>query len=582
MNDRTICDPQRIEQFLEQTKTGVIAGAPQYMSPEQARGEPVDQRSDLFSLGSVLYAMCTGRPPFRAETSYGVLRRITDEEPRPIREINPDIPDWLCGIVGKLMSKRPDGRFSSAQEVAALLEQCLAHVQQPTIVPLPKVAGTGYPRAGGVPSASGSLFFPGEGQGVRAAAHSHKSRNIFTKGTLTMLTLIGISLFAVGVVSTNPPDISGRWQGDGWGQVTLKQGAPGEYTGTYTDTVAKEKQPGKLTLKWSRIERRFNGTWREGDDDRFGDLSVRLVDNAIRGALTTSDKSKINPATPRLADLVWTQAKAVQKITDVAPARTGSAVRKVLAFSQDSNRSYVMVPGSPSLHTLTDGRNKQLSLTAWVYPTEEMDNNGVLYKGRLDRSQGVFQVSFAHGVGQPNKLNFRLNGAGLGDDGELTSDEHIPLNQWTFIACTYDGDKQRIYINGALAASAAYHMPLQEDASAFFIGIYQSTTYRYNDEHYQCFQGSIADVGLWKKGLDNTAIAALYEAGRGGLRRASRALRDNRLTAGYALDEGRGTTVADFSGHENTGKLQSDVPWGLIATDKENPSATVHSPRAEE
>ena len=78
------------------TREGTIAGTPQYMSPEQARGESVDQKSDLFSLGSVLYALCTGRPPFRADSSYGVMRRISDSAPTPIRELNPDIPDWLC------------------------------------------------------------------------------------------------------------------------------------------------------------------------------------------------------------------------------------------------------------------------------------------------------------------------------------------------------------------------------------------------------------------------------------------------------------------------------------------------------
>ncbi|MDA1231676.1 MAG: hypothetical protein O2856_12960 [Planctomycetota bacterium] len=77
------------------------------------------------------------RPLFRAETSYGVLRRITDEKPRPIREINPDIPDWLCGIVARLMAKQPEDRFASASEVAELLEKCLAHLQQPATVPLP-------------------------------------------------------------------------------------------------------------------------------------------------------------------------------------------------------------------------------------------------------------------------------------------------------------------------------------------------------------------------------------------------------------------------------------------------------------
>ncbi|MSR58327.1 MAG: serine/threonine protein kinase [Planctomycetaceae bacterium] len=119
------------------TRSGIIAGTPQYMSPEQARGDPIDGRSDLFSLGSVIYAMCTGRPPFRAETGYGILRRITDTEPRSIREINADIPDWLEAIVARLHKKAPANRFQSSDEVADLLERCLAHVQQPTSVPLP-------------------------------------------------------------------------------------------------------------------------------------------------------------------------------------------------------------------------------------------------------------------------------------------------------------------------------------------------------------------------------------------------------------------------------------------------------------
>lgn len=120
------------------TRSGVIAGTPQYMSPEQARGDNVDARSDLFSLGSVMYAMCTGRPPFRAETSYGVLRRITDTEPRPIREVNPNIPEWLERFIQRLLAKSLDDRIQTADHVATLLQKCLAHLQQPTIIELPE------------------------------------------------------------------------------------------------------------------------------------------------------------------------------------------------------------------------------------------------------------------------------------------------------------------------------------------------------------------------------------------------------------------------------------------------------------
>ncbi len=121
------------------TRTGMIAGTPQYMSPEQARGGSVDARSDLFSLGCVLYFLCTGHPPFRADNSYAILRLISDEEPRSIREINPGIPDWLCCVVQKLMAKKPEDRYASASEVAEQLELCLAHVTNPLKNSLPAI-----------------------------------------------------------------------------------------------------------------------------------------------------------------------------------------------------------------------------------------------------------------------------------------------------------------------------------------------------------------------------------------------------------------------------------------------------------
>ena len=119
------------------TRSGVIAGTPRYMAPEQARGDGVDHRADLFSLGSVMYATCTGRPPFRAETAMAVMRRICEEQPRPIREINPEVPGWMAEIVEKLHEKDPGVRFQTAAEVAELLGGHLAHLQQPTTVPRP-------------------------------------------------------------------------------------------------------------------------------------------------------------------------------------------------------------------------------------------------------------------------------------------------------------------------------------------------------------------------------------------------------------------------------------------------------------
>jgi serine/threonine protein kinase len=117
------------------TQSGVIAGTPQFMSPEQARGDSVDPRSDLFSLGSVLYAMCVGHAPFRASTTMGVLLRVCESSPRPIRELNADVPEWLSDIITKMLAKDPADRFQTAKELTELMGRHLAAIQDPLGTP---------------------------------------------------------------------------------------------------------------------------------------------------------------------------------------------------------------------------------------------------------------------------------------------------------------------------------------------------------------------------------------------------------------------------------------------------------------
>jgi serine/threonine-protein kinase len=111
------------------TCSGVIAGTPEYMSPEQARGEAVDHRSDLFSLGSVLFALCTGHSPFRAGTTMGILQRICHDRQRSIRELNPEMPEALCEFIGRLLDKQPGRRPQTAAEVAQWCAARLVELQ---------------------------------------------------------------------------------------------------------------------------------------------------------------------------------------------------------------------------------------------------------------------------------------------------------------------------------------------------------------------------------------------------------------------------------------------------------------------
>jgi urea transport system substrate-binding protein len=104
------------------TRIGDPVGTPEFMSPEQARGEQVDARSDLFSLGAVLYAVCSGHKPFTGNSVMAVLTALAVGTPRPLRELNPAVPAELEGLVGRLLAKDPADRPGSAEEVRAALE----------------------------------------------------------------------------------------------------------------------------------------------------------------------------------------------------------------------------------------------------------------------------------------------------------------------------------------------------------------------------------------------------------------------------------------------------------------------------
>lgn len=112
----------RIVDDASLTNTGIVAGTPNYMSPEQAKGELTDHRTDLFSLGAVLYFAATGHPPFRAENAMGVLNRICHEKHRSLLKCDTELPEVLCKIIDKLLEKNPAKRFQDANALAQNLQ----------------------------------------------------------------------------------------------------------------------------------------------------------------------------------------------------------------------------------------------------------------------------------------------------------------------------------------------------------------------------------------------------------------------------------------------------------------------------
>ena len=175
----------RAAEDLKLTRTGYVSGTPLYMAPEQARGDEVDARADLFSLGVVLYEAVAGRPPFDGKTPLAVLREVADTPHRPLRKLAPDVPMWFEDVIDGLLAKDPADRATSAAAVAAELQ---AHA----------AAGTPCDIAA---SASPCPMLPGK------ALSNVTRRKYRRKLALIMLApfAAGLGLGGVGALAFTPP-----------------------------------------------------------------------------------------------------------------------------------------------------------------------------------------------------------------------------------------------------------------------------------------------------------------------------------------------------------------------------------------
>jgi hypothetical protein len=114
----------RVQASEVKTRTGVMLGSPKYMSPEQVEGRPIDHRSDIFSLGTVLYEAVTGSPPFGGNDLGSLLFAIARSDPPPPSTLNPGVPQALDGIVARCLRKDPAERYQDAIDLANDLAQC--------------------------------------------------------------------------------------------------------------------------------------------------------------------------------------------------------------------------------------------------------------------------------------------------------------------------------------------------------------------------------------------------------------------------------------------------------------------------
>ncbi|PWH15241.1 MAG: hypothetical protein DDG60_06390 [Anaerolineae bacterium] len=189
------------------TSSGAIIGTPAYMSPEQGAGSPLDSRSDIYSLGIILYEMVTGRVPYSAETPIAVVFKHIQDPLPAVRNLVPDIPDGLELVLLKALAKRPEDRFQTTEEFIHAVEEALPQTSstvyaahRPTDVHIPAVEQSAVKPASQPPSSAPvSSPRPASQPSLRAAPTSKSVPWGLLGAGMLMLGLLGIGVLFLGI-----------------------------------------------------------------------------------------------------------------------------------------------------------------------------------------------------------------------------------------------------------------------------------------------------------------------------------------------------------------------------------------------
>jgi beta-lactam-binding protein with PASTA domain/tRNA A-37 threonylcarbamoyl transferase component Bud32 len=225
------------------TQTAAVMGTAQYLSPEQARGELVDARSDVYSTGVLLYELLTGAPPFQGDSPVAVAYQHVREEPVPPSDVDPDLPASLDAVVMKSLAKNPANRYQSAGEFRADLERALAG-QRVEATPLLRDDRTVVLGAAGGAAAATSVLAPvGDERRRRGRGWVYALLALLVILVFVAAAYITRSLFSGGSSTATVPSLVGKTLPQAEALLTrahLRLGSENTYAeGTHNDTLAQ-------------------------------------------------------------------------------------------------------------------------------------------------------------------------------------------------------------------------------------------------------------------------------------------------------------------------------------------------------